>query len=120
VSIAGGSRKFEDPISLPDGRHLTTLGGAGRPHRYGFCDMLRRGCEKENEMDLEHEVRTVMRQSATALTVDQVTQEVADRIKDEVRSILNALHQRGELNSVRGSGPRYRTHYHAAPIERRV
>ena len=70
-------------------------------------------------MDLEHEVRTVMRQSANALTVDQVTQQIAERITDEVRSILNALTKRGELQSVHGGGG-YSTNYKAPPIERRT
>jgi hypothetical protein len=70
-------------------------------------------------MNLEHEVRTVMRQSADALTVDQVTQQVAERITDEVRSILNALHKRGELQSIHGGGG-YKTNYKSPPIERRI
>src|SRR6266404_7690461 len=52
------------------------------------------------EMNLENEVRTVMRQSGNALTVDQVTQEVAERIKDEIRSILNTMAKDGELTSI--------------------
>ena len=73
-------------------------------------------------MNLEHEVRTVMRQSAKALTVDQVTQEVAERIKDEIRSILNIMDKDGELTSVRGGGRGgyYKTCYKALPVERRV
>jgi hypothetical protein len=70
-------------------------------------------------MNLEHEVRTVMRQSAKALTVDQVTQEVAERIKDEIRSILNTMDKNGELTSVHGGGG-YSTYYKAPSIERRV
>jgi isopentenyl phosphate kinase len=70
-------------------------------------------------MNLEHEVRTVMRQSANALTVDQVTQEVAERIKSEIRSVLNTLVKNKELQSVHGGGS-YSTHYKAPPIERRV
>jgi hypothetical protein len=37
-------------------------------------------------MNLEYEVRTVMRQSANGLTVDQVAQAVAERAKDTFRS----------------------------------
>jgi hypothetical protein len=71
------------------------------------------------DMNLENEVRTVMRLSATALTVDQVTQEVAERLKDEIRSILNTLVKKDELKSVHGGGP-YMTHYHVPPFERRI
>ena len=73
-------------------------------------------------MNLEYEVRTVMRQSVKALTVDQVTQEVAERIKDEIRSILNTMAKDGELTSVRGGGRGgyYKTGYKALPAERRV
>jgi hypothetical protein len=71
------------------------------------------------DMDLEHEVRTIMRLSDIALTVDQITQEVAERLKDEIRSILNMLVKKDELKSVHGGGP-YMTHYSASPFERRI
>jgi hypothetical protein len=70
-------------------------------------------------MDLEHEVRAVMRQSAYALTVDQVTQEIAAPIKGEIRSILNTLAKNDELRSVHGGGG-YSTVYKAPSVERRV
>ena len=63
-------------------------------------------------MNLRQEVLAVMRQSKNALTVDQVTVEVAERMKDEVRSILNALVIEEELSSVRGGGG-YPTYYKA-------
>ena len=69
-------------------------------------------------MNLEGEVRAVMHESRNALTVDQVAQEVAERIKGEIRSILNALVEKRELTSVHGGGG-YSTHYKAAPIKRR-
>jgi hypothetical protein len=69
-------------------------------------------------MNLEYEVRTVMRQSANALTVDQVAQAVAERAKDEIRSILNTLDKKGELHSVHGGGG-YRTVYKSPPVDRR-
>ena len=53
-------------------------------------------------MDLESEVRTVMRHSQKALTVDQVANEVAESIKGEIRSILNTLVKGHELTSVHG------------------
>jgi hypothetical protein len=58
-----------------------------------------------------------MRHSAKALTVDQVTQVVAKRIKGEIRSILNAMDKNDELKSVHGGGP-YSTHYHTLPMRR--
>jgi hypothetical protein len=67
---------------------------------------------------LEHEVRAVMQQSAKALTVDQVSQEVAMRMKDDIRSVLHALVKNNELTSVHGGGG-YSTHYHAPAIVRR-
>jgi isopentenyl phosphate kinase len=70
-------------------------------------------------MNLEHEVRTITHQSADALTVDQVAQKVAEKIKDEIRSIVNALTKHGELHSVHGGGS-YSTHYKAPSIKRRV
>jgi hypothetical protein len=66
-------------------------------------------------MNLEQEVRDVMRQSTGALTVIQVTQKVAERIStDEIRSILNALGKGKELQCNRGAGP-YQTTYMAPP-----
>ena len=66
-------------------------------------------------MNLEQEVRDVMRQSTEALTVIQVTQKVAERIStDEIRSILNALVKKKELQSNRGAGP-HQTTYMAPP-----
>ena len=66
-------------------------------------------------MNLEQEVRDVMRQSTGALTVIQVTQKVAERIStDEIRSILNALVKGKELQSNRGAGP-HQTTYMAPP-----
>jgi hypothetical protein len=70
-------------------------------------------------MDLENEVHTILSQSTIALSVDEVAQELAERFKDEIRSILNTMDKKNELTSVRGSGPRYRTQYKARPIERR-
>jgi hypothetical protein len=70
-------------------------------------------------MDLKSEVRAVMLGSKTALTVDQVAAEVAERIKGEIRSILNSLDKAGELTSVHGGGS-YRTQYVARTIERRI
>jgi predicted transcriptional regulator of viral defense system len=69
-------------------------------------------------MNLENEIHTIMRQSAKALTVDQVAQEVAERAKDEIRSILNTLNKNGELHSVHGGGG-YSTVYKAPPVKRR-
>jgi predicted transcriptional regulator len=69
-------------------------------------------------MNLEQEVRDVVRQSKTALTVEQVTREIADRLPDEIRSILNALVKKKELQSVRGGGGKP-TVYKAAPMKRR-
>jgi len=71
-------------------------------------------------MDLENEVRTILSRSVTALTVDEVAQVVAKRLKDEIRSILNTMDKKKELTSIRGSGPRYRTRYKARPIARRA
>ena len=68
-------------------------------------------------MDLENEVREAMRQSANALTVDQVTPKVAENIKDEIRSILNALVKNEDLQSVRGGGG-YQTCYKAHHLSR--
>ncbi len=81
--------------------------------------MLSEKQEGKPGMNLEHEVRTVMRQSVNALTVDQVTQEVSEMIKDEIRSILNALVKNKELQSVPGGGG-YAKNYKAPRIERRV
>jgi hypothetical protein len=64
------------------------------------------------------EVRTVMHQSEQALTVDQVTQEIAERIRNEIRSILNALVEKKELHCIHGDGG-YKSTYKAAPIKRR-
>ena len=69
-------------------------------------------------MNLEAEVRAVMRESRNALTVDQVAQEVAERIKGEIRSILNALVEKKELHCIHGGGG-YKSTYKAAPIKRR-
>jgi hypothetical protein len=74
---------------------------------------------KGTHMNLEHEVRTVMHQSADWLTVDEVTKKVAERIKEEIRSILNTLAKNDELNTVRGARD-YQTTYKAAPIRRRA
>ena len=70
-------------------------------------------------MNLENEVRTVMSQSADALTVDQVTREVAKRMEGEIRLILNNLFKNGELKSIHGGGS-YPTFYKARPIKRRA
>ncbi len=70
-------------------------------------------------MDLRSEVRTVMQHSKNALTVDQVANEVAQRIKREIRSVLNTLVKGGELTSVHGGGG-YQTYYHSAAIKRRA
>ena len=70
-------------------------------------------------MNLRQEVLATMRQSKDALTVDQVTAEVAERVKHEVRSILNALVKEDELTSVHGGGG-YATHYKAKLIRRRA
>jgi hypothetical protein len=59
-----------------------------------------------------------MHQSARALTVDQVAKELAERLKDEIRPILNSLVNSGELTSVHGGGG-YTTSYKAAPVRRR-
>jgi hypothetical protein len=76
--------------------------------------------EREARMvDLENEIRAVMCQNVNALTVDQVTQKVAERIKEEVRIILNGLVAKQELESVHGGGG-YQTHYKAPPIKLRV
>jgi hypothetical protein len=63
-------------------------------------------------MDLKREVRTVMQHSKDALTVDQVANEVAEKIKGEIQSILNALVEDAELTSVHGGGS-YPTYYHS-------
>jgi Fe2+ or Zn2+ uptake regulation protein len=70
-------------------------------------------------MNLRQEVLTVMRQSENALTVNQVTAEVAERMKDEVREILNALAEEDELSSVHGGGG-YQTYYRAKVVRRRA
>lgn len=70
-------------------------------------------------MNLRQEVLATMQQSKDALTVDQVTAEVAERVKDEVRSILNALVKEEELISVHGGGS-YPTYYKAKLIRRRA
>jgi hypothetical protein len=36
-------------------------------------------------MDLKSEVRIIMQRSPTALTVDQVAQELAERLKGDIR-----------------------------------
>jgi predicted oxidoreductase len=74
---------------------------------------------KGAHMNLENEVRTVLGQTPDALTVDQATQAVAERIKGEIRSILNAMAKNGELKTVRGARD-YRTTYQAIPIKRRA
>jgi len=71
-------------------------------------------------MDLKKKVRAVMPRGESALTVDQVFYELAESIKDEIRSTLNTLADEGELDTVRGSGPHYRTTYKRRPIERRA
>lgn len=68
-------------------------------------------------MNLRQEIQTVMQQSKNALTVDQISQEVAERMKKEVRSILNALVKEDALTSVHGGGG-YSTYYKAKPIRR--
>jgi hypothetical protein len=50
--------------------------------------------------------------------VDQVAQAVAEKAKDEIRSILNTLDKKGELHSVHGGGG-YRTVYKSPPVDRR-
>jgi predicted transcriptional regulator len=69
--------------------------------------------------NLEQEVHDVMQRSVQALTVDQVTQEIAERIKDEIRSILNALVKKGALRSARGGGG-HPTVYKAPGFKRRL
>ncbi len=72
-------------------------------------------------MNLEHEVRAIMHENPKALTVEQVTQEVADRIGGEVRSILNGLVKKDELNYLHAGGP-HQARYMAptpAPMKRR-
>ncbi len=68
-------------------------------------------------MNLESEVMLIMRQSENALTVDQVVEALAERMRIEVRSILNALVKKEQLESVHGGGG-YGTHYKAVPIKR--
>jgi hypothetical protein len=72
-------------------------------------------------MDLENEIRTIMRESPTALTVDQVRGKVADRIGEEIHSVLNNLKKRGELNYLPGGGGHQARYMFPAPasIERR-
>jgi coproporphyrinogen III oxidase-like Fe-S oxidoreductase len=55
-------------------------------------------------MDLEYEIRAVMRDSENALTVEQVTQEIAERLKQEIRTTLNRLVKAAALDSVHGGG----------------
>jgi hypothetical protein len=69
-------------------------------------------------MDLEREVRTIMRQSKKALTVSQVTREVASRMERDIRSILNALVNSEELTSGHGAGGY--TYYKTKPLKRRI
>lgn len=72
-------------------------------------------------MDLESEVRTVIRASDTALTVDNVTMQIADRIRDEVKAILNAMAERKEIQMDRGAAGRKSTYaIRPAKIKRRI
>jgi hypothetical protein len=70
-------------------------------------------------MDLEKEVRAVMSESRHALTVDQVTSLVADRLRKEVKTILNRLAAGKELDPSHGGGS-YQTAYTTPKIQRRV
>jgi len=69
-------------------------------------------------MDLEQEVRAVMHQSPEALAVDRVARLVTQRIKNDIRSVLNTLAKSGELEFNRGGG--HATYYQAPPLTRRV
>lgn len=63
-----------------------------------------------------------MHESTSALTVDQVTQEVADRIKQEVRLVLNGFVKKEELNYLPGCGG-FQARYMApapTPMKRRL
>ena len=67
-------------------------------------------------MNLEHHVGAVMDGSETALTVAQVADQVAKRLQDEIRAILNALDKDGQLRSVHGGGS-YQTQYIKPQLE---
>ena len=71
-------------------------------------------------MDIEAEVRIVMQSAGKALTVDQVTEVIAEKIKTEVRSALNRLAKAGRLKCVRGSN-RYPSQYSwPGPTDQRI
>jgi predicted transcriptional regulator len=72
-------------------------------------------------MNLENEILSIMSESTSALTVDQVTREVTNRISDEIRTILNGLVKKEQLNYLPAGG-RHQARYMAPPrpsIERR-
>lgn len=69
-------------------------------------------------MDLRSEVLMVLQHSNIALTVDQVAQKVAERLHDDIRSILNELVKDETLRSVHGGGG-YRSTYMSPPLTRR-
>ncbi len=48
-------------------------------------------------MNLQNEVQAIMSQSEKWLTVEEVTQRVADRMEGEIRAILNALVKEEQL-----------------------
>jgi hypothetical protein len=61
---------------------------------------------RATKMNLKSEVREIMYESKTGLTVDEVLREVADRLdRDEIKSILNTLVKDKVLTSSRGAGP---------------
>jgi hypothetical protein len=68
-------------------------------------------------MNLEQEVRDVVCQSKTSLTVEDVTREIADRLPNEIRSILNALVKKEEMQYFPGGGG-YEARYGAPPKRR--
>jgi hypothetical protein len=69
-------------------------------------------------MDLNEEVRAVMGSAEKAMTVNEVVDRIADRIRNDVRDILNGLTKDQVLQSVRGGGG-HETHYHLRPMKRR-
>ena len=69
-------------------------------------------------MDLAFHVQEVMDASTNALTVDEVSRGVADRLRAEIKAILNGFAKSGRVTTVHGGGG-YQSVYKAAPLSRR-
>jgi hypothetical protein len=70
-------------------------------------------------LELKDVVLDVMFRSNRALTVEQVSRKVAERLHGDIRDILNSLCKTGEPKSVHGASG-HRTVYSTPAVERRI